>query len=117
VREIDDLPATVWWGVQVRQYGLHTCTVHACRNLVQLCSNSKLPTRRVSQNASKLSLALRHAQGLYPLLLPYIIQHHINSAATASLCSSKVHHSPESLLSCLFIYFNDARFRHAICDI
>jgi hypothetical protein len=23
VREIDDLPATVWWGVQVRQSNLH----------------------------------------------------------------------------------------------
>jgi hypothetical protein len=23
VREIDDLPATVWWGVQVRQSSLH----------------------------------------------------------------------------------------------
>jgi hypothetical protein len=39
VREIDDLPATVWWGVQVRQSSLHTCTVHCTRAGI-LCSSA-----------------------------------------------------------------------------
>jgi hypothetical protein len=39
VREIDDLPATVWWGVQVRQSRLHTCTVHCTRAGI-LCSSA-----------------------------------------------------------------------------
>jgi hypothetical protein len=38
VREIDDLPATVWWGVEVRQAGLHTCTVQCTRAGI-LCSS------------------------------------------------------------------------------
>jgi hypothetical protein len=38
MREIDDLPATVWWGVQVRQSRLHTCTVHCTRAGI-LCSS------------------------------------------------------------------------------
>jgi hypothetical protein len=38
VREIDDLPATVWWGVQVRQTSLHTCTVQCTRAGI-LCSS------------------------------------------------------------------------------
>jgi hypothetical protein len=38
VREIDDLPATVWWGVQVRQPSLHTCTVQ-CTRAGNLCSS------------------------------------------------------------------------------
>jgi hypothetical protein len=41
VREIDDLPATVWWGVQVRQWSLHTCTVQ-CTRAVILCSSDLL---------------------------------------------------------------------------
>jgi hypothetical protein len=38
VRETDDLPATVWWGVQVRQSSPHTCTVQCTRAGI-LCSS------------------------------------------------------------------------------
>jgi hypothetical protein len=31
VRETNDLPATVWWEVQVRPASSHTCTVHCTR--------------------------------------------------------------------------------------
>jgi hypothetical protein len=41
VRETDDLPATVWWGVQVRQCSLHTCTVQCTRAGILCSSESK----------------------------------------------------------------------------
>jgi hypothetical protein len=39
VRETDDLPATVWWGVRVRhsQFAHLHSALHACGNLVHLC--------------------------------------------------------------------------------
>jgi hypothetical protein len=38
VRETNDLPATVWWGVQVRrsQFAHLHSALHACRNIVHL---------------------------------------------------------------------------------
>jgi hypothetical protein len=38
VRETDDMPATVWWGVQVRhsQFAHLHSALHACGNLVHL---------------------------------------------------------------------------------
>jgi hypothetical protein len=40
VRETDDLPATVWWGEQVRhsQFAHLHSALHACRNLVHIWS-------------------------------------------------------------------------------
>jgi hypothetical protein len=38
VREIDDLPATVWWGVQVSSIQSAHCTVHCTRAGI-LCSS------------------------------------------------------------------------------
>jgi hypothetical protein len=38
VREIDDQPATVWWGVQVRQSNLHIAQcITRVQEFVQLC--------------------------------------------------------------------------------
>jgi hypothetical protein len=44
VREIDDLPATVWWGVQVRQSSLHIaqCIARVQESCAALTENISL---------------------------------------------------------------------------
>jgi hypothetical protein len=73
VREIDDLPATGWWGVQVRQYCLHTCTVHCTRAGI-LCSSALAgfePTIPVFKRA-KTFHALDRAATVTGALVTYI---------------------------------------------
>jgi hypothetical protein len=56
MREIDDLPATVWWGVLVRQSSVHTCTVQCTRAGILcssglVCQNRTCPNRLISHDS------------------------------------------------------------------
>jgi hypothetical protein len=52
VREIDDLPATVWWGVQVRQSSLHIaqCIARVQESCAALCYHQHTVEMQVSHS-------------------------------------------------------------------